>query len=61
MTNNNPEPSTQTLAETDNFQAWRAEEPDEDGLFMLEFDNVDVWMDEEDWLEFKSLASALRK
>jgi hypothetical protein len=29
--------------------------PDEDGLYTLEFDNVDVWLDDEDWAEFKNL------
>ena len=28
MNNNNSEPRTQTIAETDNFLAWKAEEPD---------------------------------
>ena len=97
MSNNN-EPITNTLANTENFEAWRADEPDEettyylqlgratinffqeewqefldvvreldsvtpneDGLYMMEFDNVDVWMDEEDWVEFKQLANALGK
>jgi hypothetical protein len=92
------EPRTTTLAETENFSAWMAEEPDEettyyiqlgratinffqeewdeflafardldqvaaneDGLYTLEFDNVDVWMDEEDWTEFKTLADSLGK
>ena len=29
--------------------------PDEDQFYRLEFDNVDIWMDEEDWREFKNL------
>lgn len=92
------EPHTNILAETENFSAWRADEPDgettyylqlgratvnffqeewdeflsfirgidqvrpnEDGLYTLEFDNVDVWMDEADWAEFKILAGSLGK
>jgi len=92
------EPTTTTLAETENFSAWLADEPDEettyylqlgratinffqeewdefltfargldqvapneDGLYTLEFDNVDVWMDDEDWTEFKILAGNLGK
>lgn len=92
------EPRTETLAETENFSAWMADEPDEettyylqlgratinffqeewdeflafargldqvtpneDGLYTLEFDNVDVWMDDEDWAEFKILAGSLGK
>lgn len=97
MSNEN-EPKTETLAETENFSAWKADEPDqevtyylqlgratinffqeeweeflvfvrdldqvkadEDGLYTLEFDNVDVWMDEEDWIEFKNLVKGLGK
>ena len=92
------EPKTETLAETENFNAWKADEPDEettyylqlgratinffqeewdeflafardlnqvkpdeDGLYTLEFDNVDGWMDDEDWTEFKSLVNGLEK
>jgi hypothetical protein len=29
--------------------------PDDDEFYRLEFDNVDIWMDEEDWKEFKNL------
>ncbi len=94
--NNHHEPRTETIAETENFQAWLAEEPDgettyylqvgratinffqeewdqflsfvkeieavkpeDDELYRLEFDNVDVWMDESDWREFKNLAKEL--
>jgi len=86
------EPNTDTLAETENFMAWRADEPDgevtyylqlgratinffmeewdelrasipelkkaksdEDGMYAVSFDNVDVWMDGDDWAEFLSL------
>ena len=35
--------------------------PDEEQLYRLEFDNVDVWMDEEDWREFKTLAREISK
>ena len=97
MSDNNHNPETATLAETENLSAWKADEPDgettsshqlgratinffeeewvefvamladldsiqpdEDGLYMLEFDNVDVWMDQEDWTEFKDLADGLK-
>ncbi len=89
---NNQDPNTETLAETENFMAWRADEPDgettyylqlgratinffmeewdelrasirelkqakpdEEGMYAVSFDNVDVWMDGEDWSEFLSL------
>lgn len=89
---NAPELKTETLAETENFMAWRADEPDgetvyylqlgratlnffteewdeliaavpeltqtkpdEDGMYAASFDNVDIWMDKEDWAEFLQL------
>ncbi len=33
----------------------------EEQIYRLEFDNVDVWMDEEDWIEFKNLAREISK
>ena len=97
MNNNHHEPLTETLAETENFIAWKADEPDgettyylqmgratinffheeweqlldfmktidevepdEEGMYTLEFDNVDVWLDGEDWGEFKTLAAKLK-
>ncbi|MCA1899115.1 MAG: hypothetical protein LDL50_00260 [Chloroflexi bacterium] len=98
MSNNDYEPFTETLAETENFLAWKAEEPDgettyhlqldratihffqeewdefmdflenldetapdENGLYALEFGNVDVWLDKADWDEFGKLAEELRR
>ena len=29
--------------------------------YRLEFDNVDIWMDEEDWREFKNLTKEFAK
>ena len=36
-------------------------QPDEDGYYSLQFDNVDVWMDAEDWAEFNNLVLGLKK
>jgi hypothetical protein len=95
---NNQEPQTETLAETENFMAWRADEPDdettyylqlgratinffkeeweelldsipellqakpnEEGMYAISFDNVDVWMDDEDWTEFQQIIRELGK
>ncbi|MBI3169679.1 MAG: hypothetical protein HYZ22_14455 [Chloroflexi bacterium] len=95
---NTQEPNTETLAETENFMAWRADEPDgettyylqlgratvnffmeewdelrssipelmsakpdEDGMYAVSFDNVDIWMDDEDWQEFQQLLRELGK
>ena len=94
--NNPQEPKTDTLAETENFMAWRAEEPDgettyylqlgratinffaeewdellaavpeltqakpdEDGMYAASFDNIDIWMDKDDWAEFLQLIQEL--
>jgi len=35
--------------------------PDNEQLYRLEFDNVDVWLDEEDWTEFRNLAREISK
>lgn len=95
---NAQDPNTETLAETENFMAWRADEPDgettyylqlgratvnffmeewdellaaipelmatkpnEDGMYAVSFDNVDIWMDDEDWSEFKQILRDLEK
>lgn len=95
---NPQEPKTETLAETENFMAWQADEPDgettcylqlgratinffmeewdellasipelirakpnEEGMYAVSFDNVDVWMDNEDWTEFLQLLGELER
>ena len=97
MSNDQNEPITETLAESENFALWKAEEPDgettyhlelgratvhffqeewdefldvvndleqvdpdENGFRPLEFDNVDVWLDENDWAEFGKLAQQVK-
>lgn len=49
------EPQTTTIAETDNFLAWRAEEPDGETTFHLELNNVTLHFFKEDWQEFLDL------
>ncbi len=60
MNNNHGEPKTETLAETDNFMAWRAEEPDGETTFHIELNNVTVHFFEEEWREFMSLVRDLK-
>ena len=55
MNNNNSEPRTQTIAETDNFLAWKAEEPDGETTYHVELNNVTVHFFEEEWTEFLQL------
>lgn len=60
MDNNHSEPKTETLAETDNFMAWRAEEPDGETTYHIELNNVTVHFFEEEWREFISLVRELK-
>jgi hypothetical protein len=56
-----PTPSTDVIAETDNYLAWRAEEPDGETTFHLELNNVTMHFFQEEWEEFLLLAKALAK
>jgi hypothetical protein len=60
MANNNNEPRTETLAETDNYLVWKAEEPDSETTFHIELNNVTVHFFEEEWQEFLELARLLK-
>jgi hypothetical protein len=53
--NENPELNTETLAETENFLAWRVEEPDGEMSFHLEINNVTLHFFTEEWEEFLDL------
>ncbi len=55
MDNNPPEPKTQTLAETENYLAWRAEEPDGETTYHLDIGNVTMHFFNEEWQEFLDL------
>ncbi|MFZ5881163.1 MAG: hypothetical protein ACOY0R_17490 [Chloroflexota bacterium] len=57
---NNDEPRTETLAETENFLAWMAEEPDGETTYHIELNNVTVHFFEEEWQEFLELAKLLK-
>lgn len=56
-----PEPQTDVIAETDNYLAWRAEEPDGETTYHLELNNVTLHFFEEEWKEFLDLAQLLAK
>ncbi len=49
------EPKTETVAETENFLAWKAEEPDGETTFHLELNNVTLHFFKEEWQEFLDL------
>ena len=60
MNNDNNEPQTDTIAETENFIAWKAEEPDGEVTYHVELNNVTVHFFEEEWTEFLQLVRALK-
>ncbi|HEY2980083.1 MAG TPA: hypothetical protein VGJ22_02795 [Anaerolineales bacterium] len=60
MSTNSNEPRTETLAETDNYLVWKAEEPDSETTFHIELNNVTVHFFEEEWEEFLELAKLLK-
>ena len=60
MSDNNSEPKTQTLAETENYLVWKAEEPDGEITYHVELNNVTVHFFQEEWEEFLELARILK-
>jgi hypothetical protein len=60
MNSNNSGPQTETIAETDNFLAWKAEEPDGETTYHIELNNVTVHFFEEEWNEFMQLIKNLK-
>lgn len=59
MSEGNNELKTKTLAETSNFIAWQAEEPDGEVTYHLELNNVTMHFFDEEWKEFLELVRAL--
>ena len=60
MNSNNNGPETETIAETDNFLAWKAEEPDGETTYHIELNNVTVHFFQEEWSEFMQLIKNLK-
>jgi hypothetical protein len=60
MTDNNRDINTKTLAETDNFMIWKAEEPDGETTYHLELNSATLHFFEEEWQEFIALVSGLK-
>jgi len=60
MTNNGKEPKTDTLAETDNYMVWKAEEPDGETTYHIELNNLTLHFFEEEWEEFLELVNNLK-
>jgi hypothetical protein len=58
---NPTDPKTETIAETDNYLAWQAEEMDGETTYHLELNNVTMHFFKEEWDEFLDLARILVK
>ncbi len=61
MSQQPPEINTNTIAETNNFIAWSAEEPDGETTYHLELNNVTLHFFQEEWQELMQLMRALTK
>lgn len=48
-----------TIAETENFLAWRVEEPDGETTYHIDINNVTIHFFAEEWKEFMDLAREL--
>ena len=58
---NDTDPKTETIAETENYLAWRAEEGDGETTYHLELNNVTLHFFTEEWTEFLDLVRTLVK
>ena len=61
MTSEMPDMEAVTVAETDNYQAWRVEEPDGEISYHLELNNVTLHFFQEEWDEFLELMRMLMR
>jgi len=55
-----PEPTTTVIAESDNFIAWQADEPDGETTYHLELNNVTLHFFREEWQEFLGLVKGIK-
>jgi hypothetical protein len=55
------EPTTETIAETENYLAWKADEPDGETTYHLELNGVTLHFFREEWDEFLALTRLLGK
>jgi hypothetical protein len=53
------EPQTEMIAETENYIAWLAEEPDGEVTYHLQLNNVTIHFFREEWDEFLELVRSL--
>lgn len=60
MMTDNYEPKVTTIAETDSYAVWSADEPDGETTYNLELNNVTIHMFEEEYREFVELVKKLK-
>lgn len=56
---NDQDINTEVIAETENYLAWRADEPDGESTYHLELNNLTVHFFNEEWQEFLQLVDTL--
>jgi hypothetical protein len=61
MSKDIPEPITELMTETENYLAWRVEEPDGEVTYHLQINNVTIHFFQEEWNEFLMLVRDLVK
>ena len=61
MTAKEPELTTEVISETDNYHAWKVQEPDGEMTYHLEINNVTLHFFTEEWVEFLKLMGSLVK
>ena len=59
MSDNNHNPETATLAETENLSAWKADEPDGETTYYLQLGRATINFFEEEWVEFVAMLADL--
>ncbi len=60
MTDKDRNINTKTLAETDNYIIWQADEPDGETTYHLELNSTTLHFFEEEWQEFIALVGSLK-
>ena len=58
---NNQEIKPQIIAQTENFVAWRADEPDGETTFHLDINNLTIHFFQEEWDEFLEFSNLITK
>jgi len=60
MAKNPIEPETKTMAETENYLVWQADEPDGETTYHVELNNITLHFFKEEWDEFLALVGHLK-